>query len=178
MKNYNALDILNAREERVCLIENLIEKYSLPIVCLRINYPGENKDNEITRSISEVLKKEVINVFKDDIVYEEFKFTAEGPLLILVIEEEAFTVKKKTIELEENHLLGRLGDIDVYDKDGNGISRKDLGYPSRKCFICSDMAQNCVRAQKHSINEVIKFIQERYIKYLNKEAEKTDEKGF
>lgn len=175
MKNYNALDILNAREERVCLIENLIEKYSLPIVCLRINYPGEIKNNDFTSNISKVLREEIFNIFRDYILYEDFKFTAEGPLLILVINNDALMIKKKTIELEENHLLGRLGDIDVYDKDGNGISRKDLGYPSRKCFICSDMAQNCVRAQKHSIDEVIKFIQERYIKYLNKEAEKTDE---
>lgn len=175
MKNYNALDILNAREERVYLIENLIEKYSLPIVCLRINYPGEIKNNDLTSNISKVLREEIFNIFRDYVLYEDFKFTAEGPLLILVVNENALIVKKKTIELEENHLLGRLGDIDVYDKDGNGISRKDLGYPSRKCFICSDMAQNCVRAQKHSINEVIKFIQERYIKYLNKEAEKADE---
>lgn len=175
MKNYNALDILNAREERVYLIEELIEKYSLPIVCLRINYPGETKNNDLTSNISKVLREEIFNVFRDYVLYEDFKFTAEGPLLILVINNDALMIKKKTIELEENHLLGRLGDIDVYDKDGNGISRKDLGYPSRKCFICSDMAQNCVRAQKHSIDEVIKFIQERYIKYLNKEAEKTDE---
>ncbi len=175
MKNYNALDILNAREERVYLIEELVEKYSLPIVCLRINFPGEIKNNDLTSNISKVLREEISNIFRDYVLYEDFKFTAEGPLLILVVNEDASIVKKKTIELEENHLLGRLGDIDVYDKDGNGISRKDLGYPSRKCFICSDMAQNCVRAQKHSIDEVIKFIQERYIKYLNKEAEKTDE---
>lgn len=175
MKNYNALDILNAREERVYLIEELIKKYSLPIICLRINYPGEIKNSDLTSNISKVLREEIFNIFRDYILYEDFKFTAEGPLLILVINNDALMIKKKTIELEENHLLGRLGDIDVYDKDGNGISRKDLGYPSRKCFICSDMAQNCVRAQKHSIDEVIKFIQERYIKYLNKEAEKIDE---
>ena len=175
MKNYNAIDILNAREERVYLIEELIKKYSLPIICLRINYPGEIKNNDFTSNISKVLREEIFNVFRDYILYEDFKFTAEGPLLILVMNEDALIVKKKTIELEENHLLGRLGDIDVYDEDGNGISRKDLGYPSRKCFICSDMAQSCVRSQKHSIEEVIKFIEKRYIKYLNKEAEKTDE---
>ncbi|MBM7869649.1 holo-ACP synthase [Clostridium pascui] len=175
MKNYNALDILNAREERVYLIEELIKKYSLPIICLRINYPGEIKNNDLTSNISKVLRDEIFNVFRDYVLYEDFKITAEGPLLILVINNDALMIKKKTIELEENHLLGRLGDIDVYDKDGNGISRKDLGYPSRKCFICSDMAQNCVRAQRHSIDEVIKFIQKRYIKYLNKEAEKTNE---
>lgn len=175
MKNYNALDILNAREERVYLIEELIEKYSLPIICLRINYPGENKNNDLTFNISRVLREEVLNIFRDHIEYEKFKLTAEGPLLILVVNEDALVVKKKTVELEENHLLGRLGDIDVYDKRGNGISRKDLGCSARKCFICSDMAQNCVRAQKHSIDEVIKFIEERYVKYENKKMEKIHE---
>lgn len=175
MKDYNAIDILNAREERVYLIEELIKNYSLPIICLRINYPGEIKNNDLTSNISRVLKEEVLNIFRDDIKYENFKFTAEGPLLILVVNEDALVVKKKTIELEENHLLGRLGDIDVYDKEGNGISRKDLGCSARKCFICSDIAQNCVRSQKHSIEEVIKFIEERYIKYQNKEAEKIHE---
>ena len=41
-------------------------------------------------------------------------------------------------------------DIDVYDDKGIGISRVEFGLAMRKCYICDDIAHNCVRSKKHS----------------------------
>ncbi|CDI50767.1 citrate lyase holo-[acyl-carrier protein] synthase [Clostridium tetani] len=167
MRNYTAIDILSAREERVDFQNTLLKKYKLPLLCLRVNYPGAIKDNETSRGISNILKSEIENKFDTQIVYKYYKSTAEGPILILIIDNIAEEIKKHSIYVEENHFLGRCADIDVYNVDGTGISRTSLGYKPRKCFICENMAQNCVRSRRHSIEEVINYIEERYRKFNN-----------
>ncbi|MBU5269872.1 citrate lyase holo-[acyl-carrier protein] synthase [Clostridium cochlearium] len=167
MKDYTAMDILLAREERVEFQNTLLEKYKLPMLCLRVNYPGVIKDNETSRGISNILKAEIEDKFDTQIVYKCYKVTAEGPILILIIDNIAEEIKKYSIYVEQNHLLGRCVDIDVYNVDGTGISRTYLGYKPRKCFICEDMAQNCVRSRKHSMEQVINYIEEQYKKFNN-----------
>lgn len=167
MKNYTAIDILDAREERVDFQNILFEKYKLPMLCLRVNYPGIIKDNKTSRGISNILKGEIESKFSAQIVYKYYEITAEGPILILIIDNIAEEIKKYSIYVEENHLLGRCVDIDVYNVDGTGISRTSLGCKPRSCFICQDIAQNCVRSRKHNIEEVINYIEERYRKYTN-----------
>ena len=59
--------------------------------------------------------------------------------------------KKIAIQLEETHPLGRMYDIDIFNKYGKKISRTEIGREERKCYICNDKAIFCCRAQKHSI---------------------------
>ena len=81
------------------------------------------------------------------------------------------------IEIEENHILGRCLDIDVYrikDNKVMGISRSDLFKSPRKCFICDLDAKICSRSQTHSIEEIKKYFEKAYFRY--KEQEKKSEK--
>ena len=171
MNEFRPEDILIAREERAELQQDLIEKYKLPLVSLRVNYPGIEKDNSLTRNIAKIIKKELVSKFMKQIVYEDDKITAEGPVITLIIENIAEEIKRKTIDVEENHILGRCVDIDVYDEMGNSISRGQLGLIGRKCFLCGDNAQNCARSRRHNIEDVIGFIYKKYdeyTKYKNK----------
>ena len=59
------------------------------------------------------------------------------------------------IALEETK-IGRLYDIDVLEKENTKISRKDLGFPERKCLLCNNPACQCGRSRKHSIEELRK----------------------
>ena len=61
------------------------------------------------------------------------------------------------IALEETK-IGRLYDIDVLEKENTKISRKDLGFPERKCLLCDNPACQCGRSRKHSIEELRKKI--------------------
>ncbi len=69
-------------------------------------------------------------------------------------------VKKITVDLEENHPLGRLFDIDVYDADGAAVSRQELGVPGRKCLICHEDAKACGRSRTHSVEELQRRVYE------------------
>ena len=44
------------------------------------------------------------------------------------------------------------------EKENTKISRKDLGFPERKCLLCNNPACQCGRSRKHSIEELRKKI--------------------
>lgn len=75
----------------------------------------------------------------------------------LVVKADGYQVKKLMIALEETK-IGRLYDIDVLEKENTKISRKDLGFPERKCLLCDNPACQCGRSRKHSIEELRKKI--------------------
>lgn len=165
-KEYVPEDILVDREERVCRQENLLKKYKNTLLTIRVNYPGINKNNYISFSIINILNSLVVKKFNDKVLYREFNITSEGPIITMIVKEEHNIVKLKAVEIEENHILGRCVDIDVYDKMGRGLSRGELGLCKRKCYLCNDFAQNCVRSRKHDINEVEKFIKDKFEYYV------------
>ncbi len=163
---YNAKDILDAREQRVEFQEELIRKYKSTLVMIRVNYPGVNKYNYVTEGIINVVNKEVINIFANDIQYKNLKETAEGPIATVVVDMIAEEVKKATIKIEENHILGRFVDMDVYDLNGKSLSRTQLGYSMRKCYLCDGSAQECVRAMKHKQSDIIDYINNKYNEFM------------
>lgn len=105
-----------------------------------------------------VIFREIRSEFNDAIVYEKLDCTVEGPCLFLVVDMEPLEVKSKTIEIEDGHPIGRLADLDVYNLQGTALSRTELELAPRKCYICGDIAHNCVRSKRHSNDEVINYI--------------------
>lgn len=164
--SYKPEDILFEREERVRIQNYLMNRYKKPLLFIRVNYPGVNKENKLTNNIIKIMDNTVTNIFEKDIIFKFSRITAEGPNVIVVIDKEVYDIKKLTIQIEDKHILGRCVDIDVYDpKDGSSISRKDLGFSSRKCYICDDIAQNCVRSRKHETWQIINYIDSCYERY-------------
>jgi len=151
-------NLLNDREKRVNLIQQLNQTYGKTIVCARVNYPGLYKINDKSIKIIEVIKEVLKNTFNSFIVYDLYEVTYEGPLLIMVIAKDSKAVKKDAINIEESHPIGRLVDIDVYDEDGIGISRDVLGFSKRKCFICKNDAHACVRSRAHNEKDIKEYI--------------------
>lgn len=169
MNNYNQYDVLEAREKRSQFQEYLLKKYGNTVVCLRVNYPGVNKDNKLSKNIMLAIEKILCDMYEESIISRVEKRNAEGPVSIFVIKINAIEVKKRTVEIEEKHILGRCVDIDVYDPNTlKSISRTELNLPERKCFLCDENAKVCVRAQRHSTQDVIKYIENCYSKYMEK----------
>lgn len=165
---YNAEDILNAREQRVEFQEKLIKKYNNTLVMIRVNYPGVNKNNYVTQGISNVINKEVLNIFTDAVLYKVLRETAEGPIATIVVDMMPEDVKKNVMIIEDNHSLGRFVDIDVYNLKGKSLSRTQFGYSMRKCYLCDAPAQECVRAMKHKQNDIIEYIDNKYNEFLER----------
>ena len=161
-----------ARERRVVYQEKLMDKYKLPILVIRVNYPGVNKDNHLSQQIIMIMEQVICEMFSSYIHYKTMETTAEGPIVIMSINKEARDIKSMTLNIEDKHLLGRCVDIDVYDDKGRSISRGDFGLDMRKCYICDDIAHNCVRSRKHSKEQVEGFIKSRFAEYMEKLYEK------
>lgn len=167
IRKYSPEDILSEREERVYRQQSLIGKYKGTLIVIRVNYPGTNKNNYISFGILKEISALIIAVFKNVILYKNFEITAEGPIVTMVLNESCNNAKNKTVEIEENHLLGRCVDIDVYDENGNSLSRRELGLSERKCYLCCSPAQNCVRSRKHSIDEIENFMRLKYQQFCD-----------
>ena len=171
MRKSAADRILEAREKRAELIDKMINEYKKPLLVMRVNYPGLKKNNELTIGIMEDMDKVICDTLGSKSYKKTITSGVEGPILYMVVSEDAIMLKEIAIELEENHILGRCLDIDIYDIEGKGISRKQLGYEVRKCYLCNDYAQTCVRAKVHSEEEVIAFIKKRYKEYIEVKKE-------
>jgi len=143
--------------------KEMISKYNLPLVSITLNIPGSNKDSlkirKIYRECIRVVKIKLLKQRESTIVCERERFSAEGPEFFMVVDGiAAKTLKKMFIQIENEHLVGRLFDIDVIDKDFSVVSRKDVNMPPRKCIICEDAAINCISMRKHKRDEIIKAV--------------------
>jgi len=148
-------ELLNARDRRTSMIRNLLLSYPL-IIAIKPNTPGENKQTKeayvLTRIFFNYIK--TIYTIKNQIFLDE----GEGPIFLFCLEGyDALIVKNRLVDVEDMHPLGRFIDLDVYDTH-TSISRIDLGYPHRKCFICQEDAYMCSRSQKHTLLELNIYI--------------------
>lgn len=162
MKEYTADDLLEAREKRVELIAKLLKRYETPLLVMRVNYPGLQKTNDVTLNIIHDMSALILTILGERVCFKSLRQGAEGPIFMAAVEQDVLTLKSAAIDLEERHALGRCLDLDVYDNSGRSISRQELGYSKRKCYLCEEYAQHCVRARRHREHEVIEYIEDRF----------------
>lgn len=158
-------EMLRFREEKVRLQEELQKKHNgSVIVALGMNIPGPIKYSpEIykafqagTKEVADSLSSQGIKVTDETEVAKK-----EGCLKILSVEhEDPLFVKKIMVDIEETHPLGRLYDIDVYDKEGKGLSREAFGAPVRRCLLCGQEAKVCGRNRSHTVEELYKRVED------------------
>ncbi|MGL5542779.1 MAG: triphosphoribosyl-dephospho-CoA synthase, partial [Fusobacteriaceae bacterium] len=122
--------------------------------------------------IVEAVSQEVEKILHEKILHQDMQETLEGKIYTLVVDMELYEVKRKRVYLEENHPLGRFLDIDVYGKEGHSISRRDIGYPPRKCYLCNETAVICTREMAHSQEDIKRHILKGYEKYLELQKER------
>lgn len=166
MKKYSLDDVLKAREERSQFHEYLINRFNLPLVSVKVNYPGINKTNNVSLGIIKIFDDFLSKMYDEKIEYKVFETGGDGPDLTIVIHEDEELLKKKMIEVEDTHFLGRCADIDVIGKSKKILSRKDFNMPPRRCFLCDDDAKVCGRLRRHKEDELTQFLNFRYKEYL------------
>ncbi|MDO5726015.1 MAG: citrate lyase holo-[acyl-carrier protein] synthase [Tissierellia bacterium] len=160
-----ALKILDARENRRNYIDNMTKADTDTIISLKTNYCGDLKNGVLQDILFEIAKKELIKVFKlhsNTFIIED---TDDGKNLIAKLNIDPNMAKKLAVNLEENHKLGRLFDIDIYH-DEKAISRKDLNLDQRLCIVCGNFARNCIRNRSHSEKTVLEITKNMILKYI------------
>lgn len=154
--------LLQSRDERVVRQADWIAAHpSLTLVCLTVILPGPVKRDRRSLRIAREGVEAIRNAFSPvkeetfdlETGFEGF-FLVEGPVL---------AVKKACCRIEDGHPLGRLMDIDVIRSEGSAtapVSRSEAGLPPRRCLICDLPARECMRARKHTREELLQKIDE------------------
>lgn len=155
--------ILEDREKRYNLVIDMLKKYSLPVLCGKINYPGSDKNTPEANMAFEAMKEAVEKAFKQFFLEKMLDSGFDGNSIVASLKLEPAAAKRIAVRLENEHTLGRIFDIDIYGADGVPLSRTDLDLPPRKCIVCGKNARECILQKKHSpddtltrINEMIK----------------------
>lgn len=152
------MGILNSKENRRILQTKLIDKYKNTLISFTLNIPGVEKDNENYRKIHRETMGYILNKLGErdiKILYNKSFERTTGAEGYIVVEKPALDIKFFMIEIEERNYLGRLFDIDVFDKGNQQVSRRDLNIDGRNCLICKKDARICMREKNHSQEELL-----------------------
>ena len=158
-------EILDCREKRVAIQNEMIKKYNKPVISFTMNIPGPIKTNDEIKKAFDIGKNLILeNLKKNNIEILEIQELNEntGNELFISANSLAEKIKNITVAIEESCELGRLFDIDIIDINFEKLSRKSF----RKCLICEAQAQECGRSRIHSVEEVQNKVEEIFKKSL------------
>lgn len=162
-------EILKSREDRAQKQRELLDKYSSSLISFTLNTPGSVKSSELYRRIHAEGMDSLIKLLKEHdarILYQEANNKSTGSEGYILVDMDALELKGLMISLESTHPLGRIFDIDIFDKNQKQISRSDISEEPRKCLICNKDARICMREKNHSYEELITRIEEVSRKYF------------
>ena len=152
-------EILNCREKRVAIQNEIIKKYNKPVISFTMNIPGPIKINNEIKKAFYIGKKLILEKLKEnniEILEKKELNVNTGNELFISVNSSAEKIKNITVSIEEASELGRLFDMDVIDISFEKQSRKSF----RKCLICEKQAQECGRSRKHSVEELQNKVEE------------------
>lgn len=161
-------ELLLSREERSYKQQEIIERYPYTLISFTLNIPGIIKDKPLYRRVHKTGVEEILKAIRDKgykIEYREERNKVTGSEAFISIHEESEKIKRITVEIEDNHPLGRLFDIDVFDKNYEQMSRRDFGHGSRKCLVCENDAKECAVGRRHSYEELIERVESMALNY-------------
>lgn len=148
-------ELLLSRDNRKKLQEELLRQFNdKTLICLTVVMPGNIKRNSHSLTIAKAAVKELENSFFNHIIYSQHRDLYTGYEYYLVTDIDKMESKKICCQIETEHPLGRLFDIDVINSNGIPIQREEVGYGKRKCLICDNEARYCMRNFTHSQEEI------------------------
>jgi holo-ACP synthase CitX len=153
-------ELLQSRDNRQMKQRELINIYQKPVLSLTLVMPGPVKRNEQTALLALIGVSAVEQAFGDSIVYAAEYDLPTGFEALFVVSEEKENAKRIACNVEDDHPMGRLFDIDIIGEDGLPVSRETVGRLLRKCLVCDNEAHACTRNQTHSLEEVLDKIEE------------------
>jgi holo-ACP synthase citX len=149
--------MLEHREHRVFEQDKLRNTYHTPLISFTMNIPGPIKSAPIIRRAFDEGKRILLQYLEDNnlrIIESNETHECTGDELLIAIDADPEYVKDITSSIEEYHPYGRIFDIDVLDKNGNKLSRKQY----RTCLLCNKQAQDCARNRTHTVDELTRAI--------------------
>ena len=154
----NSLEILTNREEKNLYLKKYLNDYF--VITLKCNIPGSNKNLSIAYLLINYFDKILNNYgyIKNDVLDGP-----DGPMYIYLVSKDTQNDLKETMVKIEELPLGRFIDIDVYC-NLKSENRKNL----RKCYICNDDAFICIRQRKHTLDELLEYMNKETLIHFSK----------
>ena len=148
--------VLDAREQRWHTRLELARTHQLPVLSATLRLP-----HLLRLEYQDLLVRET-DAFLDTlpVVFRRVTTDDDGPHLLAVINLEGDDLKRRAL-LFESSPSGALLDLDVTGKDGLDLSRDGYGLPPRPCLVCGQTARECVRARRHSTDDVRREVERR-----------------
>ena len=160
--NVSLEQMLAARELRAARQLSMLARFAKPLVSMTIVMPGPAKDGSLPRRLMLIALGEIEKLASTRnwrVLSHEFYWQNTGPEAIYVIDADPQQLKSATVELEDQHPLGRLWDLDVMAPGPRLLSRKELALQSRRCLACERPAAECGRSRRHPLDELLSTIQ-------------------
>ena len=153
-------DILAARDARVARQQAMLAQGGV-LLSLTLVAPGAVKRSPLLDAIFAAALA-ALRPLVDDARARIEAVDDSGHHALYLLDGEARDWKTRMLALENRAPLSRLWDIDIIDRDGVAISRRDLGLPPRRCLLCDADAKTCARERRHSIAALQADIARRY----------------
>ena len=148
-------EILTTRENRVAKQQELLARFSKPLICFTMNIAGPEKSNEDILWGYELGKKWLQVQLKGfSVLHFEERILPTGCEGYFVVDGQAEILKHRTCQIEDSAPVARLFDMDVLDSNGRKLERGGLGHAPRKCLICDSPAHICGRSRAHSVAQL------------------------
>ena len=151
-------EILDARENRVQIQQEMLQKAPSCLLSFTLNIPGPVKVFPYTKWAYEVgvsIILESISLLNGNILEQKEVKKDTGWEAFFSLDLHPKDIKTYLLEQEEQHPLGRLFDFDVLRMGGSKLSRQELGFPERSCLLCGNPAFLCGRSRAHSAQELL-----------------------
>lgn len=149
--------MLDAREQRQFLQQQMIEQYRLPLISFTLNIAGPVKVFPLAiQAYEEGVRLIQAQCLKRGLIITNLTEVREhtGYEAIFVLDADPVTLKQMAVDIETASDLGRLFDMDIIQVNGEKLSRSDSEAPKRQCLICDKEAFTCSRSRTHSIEEL------------------------
>lgn len=160
-------ELLASRDRRRDMQARLMELYpqSTPVV-LTVVMPGPNKQTRAGAIVSEAAIRALDSAFAGNIQNRTLRDLRTGFEAYYMVQTSAEEAKRRAVEIEQTHTLGRLMDIDIIGAGCVPFSRSNLQSPPRTCLICGRPARECMRSATHPIDLLLQRINDLCDDYL------------
>ncbi len=160
---------LAARDARTQRQTALLERYHMPVISFSMNIPGAVKDTPLIRRAYYTGRDALLQALKNGcvkVLRKEETLAETGCEIQIAVKEDALTVKRLCVQIEDATTLGQLFDMEVLTPDGEKLAREAVGSSERGCIVCGAAGQDCIAV--HSEKELQAAAQRIMVEYYAK----------
>ena len=155
MPEVTLAQILQAREERVRLQQELLTTYGCPVISFTMNIAGPIKTTPvIERAFAAGLEALDAHLPQQQIRFYNSEISVTGCQAMYAVDLDALALKKICACIEDAMPLGRLFDMDVLDLTGAKLERAAVNGKSRDCIVCGAPGRACAARRVHTVPQL------------------------